>query len=121
MKIAPGASPSEQDICFTARLDKTFQDLDEEFGPRLPWQYFGSQSGYHRQFPGAKRTNDYDPRVRPWYTGASSGPKDVVLVLDTSGSMTEAGRLDLMKQAAAAVLSSMVWNFVLLHFELRFS
>ena len=25
----------------------------------------------------------YDPRKRPWYVSASSGPKDVVLVLDT--------------------------------------
>jgi len=26
--------------------------------------------------------NDYDPRVRPWYIAATSGPKDVVVVLD---------------------------------------
>ena len=26
--------------------------------------------------------NDYDPRVRPWYIAATSGPKDVVIVLD---------------------------------------
>ena len=25
----------------------------------------------------------YDPRKRPWYVSASSGPKDIVLVLDT--------------------------------------
>jgi len=29
----------------------------------------------------------YDPRIRPWYVAATSGPKDVVLVVDTSGSM----------------------------------
>ncbi len=41
--------------------------------------------------PGGR--NDYDPRVRPWYVAASSGPKDVVLILDTSGSMENAGRM----------------------------
>ena len=35
----------------------------------------------------------YDPRVRPWYVGASSGPKDVIIVLDTSGSMNSLGRM----------------------------
>ena len=37
--------------------------------------------------------NDYDPRKRPWYVSASSGPKDVVLILDTSGSMKDQGRM----------------------------
>ena len=35
----------------------------------------------------------FDPRVRPWYVGASSGPKDVIIVLDTSGSMNSLGRM----------------------------
>ena len=26
--------------------------------------------------------NDYDPRTRPWYIAATSGPKDVVIILD---------------------------------------
>lgn len=26
--------------------------------------------------------NDYDPRLRPWYIAATSGPKDVVIILD---------------------------------------
>ena len=37
--------------------------------------------------------NNYDPRVRPWYVAASTGPKDVVLILDTSGSMGNHGRI----------------------------
>ena len=42
-----------------------------------------------RTFPGrewdtnfAGFYNDYDPRLRPWYIAATSGPKDVVIVLD---------------------------------------
>ena len=53
------------------------------------WQYFGSNAGLVRMFPGrewdtnfAGFYNDYDPRLRPWYIASTSGPKDVVIVLD---------------------------------------
>lgn len=53
------------------------------------WQYFGSVAGLARLYPGrewdtnfAGFYNDYDPRVRPWYIAATSGPKDVVIILD---------------------------------------
>lgn len=53
------------------------------------WQYFGSTAGVFRLFPGSEWDtnfagfyNDYDPRLRPWYIAATSGPKDVVIVLD---------------------------------------
>ena len=35
--------------------------------------------------------SDYDARFRPWYAAAASGPKDVVLTLDNSGSMLNNG------------------------------
>ena len=46
-----------------------------------------------------------DPRYRPWYAAAAAGPKDVVLVVDTSGSMS--GEREQMARDAAskAVLS----------------
>ena len=53
------------------------------------WQYFGSEEGLVRLYPGREWDtnfvgfyNDYDPRVRPWYIAATSGPKDVVIILD---------------------------------------
>ena len=53
------------------------------------WQYFGSTTGTVRIYPGREWStnfagfyNDYDPRVRPWYIAATSGPKDVIIVLD---------------------------------------
>lgn len=58
---------------------------------KLPnrWQYFGSIHGVARFYPGREwDTNfagfykDYDPRTRPWYIAATSGPKDVVIVMD---------------------------------------
>lgn len=60
----------------------------------LRWQYFGSSSGLMRLYPArewdtnfAGFYNDYDPRVRNWYIAATSGPKDVVIVIDCSLSM----------------------------------
>ena len=52
--------------------------------------YFGSSTGAFRIIPAqhSEICGDYDPRCRPWFVAASSGPKDVVLVLDVSGSMT---------------------------------
>ena len=48
-----------------------------------------------------------DPRIRPWYVAASSGPKDVVIVLDVSGSMSQYNRLDLAKEAAETVINTL--------------
>lgn len=50
--------------------------------------YYGSSNGVFRMYPAATdkcvdNDSTYDPRVRPWYVAASSGPKDIVLVLDT--------------------------------------
>lgn len=50
---------------------------------------------------------DYGPRVRPWYVAASSGPKDVVIIIDINGSMKENGRLQLAFAAVESVLSTM--------------
>ena len=49
---------------------------------------------------------DYDPRVRPWYIAATSGPKDVVIVIDCSQSM--AGRkFNMAKSIAITVLNTL--------------
>lgn len=49
----------------------------------------------------------YDPRRRPWYVAASSGPKDVVLVLDVSGSMEDYGRIKLAKEASSTIVDTL--------------
>ena len=51
--------------------------------------------------------SSYDPRVRPWYVAASSGPKDIILVLDISGSMDIEQRIDKLKLAASRVISTL--------------
>ena len=53
------------------------------------WRYFGAHNGLFRRIPAVhhEKCGEYDHRRRPWFVAASSGPKDVVLVIDTSGSM----------------------------------
>lgn len=51
--------------------------------------FFGSVSGIFRVSPGTLDTklgkcDDYDPRMRPWYTIAVSGSKNVVILVDRS-------------------------------------
>ena len=61
----------------------------------LSWQYFASKFGYTRFYPGVKwqrynaigRPIDYDARFEPWYMNSINHPKEVVILLDASGSM----------------------------------
>ncbi|CAH1773823.1 unnamed protein product [Owenia fusiformis] len=78
---------------YTYALEKVFKE-NAARDPLLRWQYFGSTAGIARLYPGREWAinfagfyNDYDPRTRPWYIAATSGPKDVVIVLDCSKSM----------------------------------
>lgn len=49
----------------------------------------------------------YDHRRRSWFVAASTGPKDVVLVIDTSKSMRRNGRMDLARRAAKTVIDTL--------------
>jgi von Willebrand factor type A domain len=104
-----------ESICLSRHLDDYFQQKRstdaaywDAFGVQAPSMYFGSQEGMFRIFPGRHRSTcgDFDPRLRPWYIAASSGPKNVVLVLDTSGSM-QGQRLELLKQAVTRVIDTL--------------
>jgi len=106
-------------VCTTLRIEdymknvtETYRSYWQDLGVHPPTLFYGTDDGVFRKFPGSPRTcpngmNDYDPRVRPWYVAASSGPKDVILVLDTSGSMGSYNRLNIMKKAAKAVVKSL--------------
>ena len=90
---------------------------ESEFGAlaaSTSWQYFGGQeTGLVAQYPATVKTmcycDTYDPRYRPWYASAVTGPKDMILVLDVSGSMGDENRLEIMKQAAVAQLDTMTF------------
>ncbi|KAL3266744.1 hypothetical protein HHI36_010905 [Cryptolaemus montrouzieri] len=75
---------------WTEPLDLIFKEnFDED--PTLTWQYFASPFGYMRHYPAIKWSNElydqtYDMRTRSWYTEAMTSPKDIVILLDKSGS-----------------------------------
>ena len=76
-------------LLFTPNLLTFLSSFVADIISNFRWQYFGSNAGLVRTFPGrewdtnfAGFYNDYDPRLRPWYIAATSGPKDVVIVLD---------------------------------------
>nr|XP_034192789.1 voltage-dependent calcium channel subunit alpha-2/delta-3 isoform X1 [Osmia lignaria] len=107
-----------EDIKKTEILDNIFRQ-NYESDPALSWQYFGSVTGMLRQYPAMQwRTNPtennedaeeeeedddddgegeegadiYDCRVRSWFIEAATCSKDMVILMDTSGSMTGMGK-----------------------------
>lgn len=63
--------------------------------------YFGMKNGVCRLWPAIARLHTpdgdpsldgcryFDPTVRPWYTASSTGPKNIIFVIDHSESMNE--------------------------------
>lgn len=99
-------------IQWSENLDAVFlQNYNSD--PALSWQYFGSSSGIMRHYPGTnipsfyiqniselinfilviamkwmELQNDlFDCRIRTWFIEASTCTKDVIILLDNSGSM----------------------------------
>ncbi len=82
-----------------------------EYGVQPSWSYtmFGAQDGLFRMIPAfhQEECGGFDPRRRPWFVAASSGPKAVVLVLDVSFSMDDYGRMAIAKEAARTVIETL--------------
>jgi hypothetical protein len=91
---------SDKEILLTANwsynLNQAFID-NYNHDPELTWQYFCSQTGLYRVWPGHKweypeddtdKLDLFDCRVQNWYIRATSSPRDVIILLDASGSMT---------------------------------
>mmetsp|Transcript_23735 Transcript_23735/g.40561 ORF Transcript_23735/g.40561 Transcript_23735/m.40561 type:complete len:737 (-) Transcript_23735:568-2778(-) len=111
-----------QTVCYS-RLAEPYMvekfKRDEQYWAKYnvypSYTYFAAHNGIYRQIPGRhqKQCGAFDPRRRPWFVAASTGPKDVVLVIDTSDSMNRYLRLELAKQAAITIVNTLsVWDFV---------
>uniref|UniRef100_A0A8C3TAB6 Calcium voltage-gated channel auxiliary subunit alpha2delta 4 n=1 Tax=Chelydra serpentina TaxID=8475 RepID=A0A8C3TAB6_CHESE len=83
--------------------------------PTLTWQYFGSSTGFFRLYPGIKWMPDengvisFDCRNRGWYIQAATSPKDVIIVVDISGSM-KGLRMTIAKYTIITILDTLGEN-----------
>nr|XP_021506241.1 voltage-dependent calcium channel subunit alpha-2/delta-4 isoform X2 [Meriones unguiculatus] len=83
--------------------------------PTLTWQYFGSSTGFFRLYPGIKWTPDengviaFDCRNRGWYIQAATSPKDIVILVDVSGSM-KGLRMAIAKHTITTILDTLGEN-----------
>jgi len=92
--------------CWTQQLEPFFKA--NEYDTTITWQYIGTPQGFFRGYPGVSNPEcGYDPRDKTWYIAPTSGPKDIILVIDVSGSMTEAGRIDTAKEAAKTIIDTL--------------
>ncbi|XP_065211724.1 voltage-dependent calcium channel subunit alpha-2/delta-3-like isoform X3 [Planococcus citri] len=79
-------------IKWSETLESIFQN-NYLIDPTLSWQYFAGASGFMRIFPAVRWPTDdnsadlYDSRMREWYIEAATDPKDVMILIDNSGSM----------------------------------
>jgi voltage-dependent calcium channel alpha-2/delta-3 len=99
-------------VVYTKKLDQVFK-YNRKHDKSLRWQYFGSSKGLIRLYPArewdtnfAGFYNDYDPRVRNWYIAATSGPKDVIIIIDCSLSMY-GKKFEIAKSVAKAVIDTL--------------
>uniref|UniRef100_A0AAX7UTD1 VWFA domain-containing protein n=1 Tax=Astatotilapia calliptera TaxID=8154 RepID=A0AAX7UTD1_ASTCA len=101
-------------VYMSEALNDVFADNFQE-DPTLTWQYFGSSTGFFRLYPGIQWTPDengvvtFDCRNRNWYIQAATSPKDVVIVVDVSGSM-KGLRLTIAKHTINTILDTLGEN-----------
>jgi hypothetical protein len=94
-------------------LDQKFRD-NSDVDSDLFWQYFCSTEGLFRRYPGAYwmlpiKSDFFDCRLQSWYIMAAASSKDVIILLDVSGSMTGL-RLEIGKKLVEFLLDTFTDN-----------
>ncbi|XP_073786390.1 voltage-dependent calcium channel subunit alpha-2/delta-1 isoform X4 [Danio rerio] len=94
--IYDGSTIVLNELNWTEALEDVFKKNREE-DPTLLWQVFGSATGLARFYPAspwmdARKTPSkidlYDVRRRPWYVQGAASPKDMLILVDASGSVS---------------------------------
>jgi len=103
------------DAVFTSVLDDIMKNNNNKCNEyEYCAQYYGTINGVFRIYPSwVMNTNtdgsyqSYDPRYRPWYVSASTGIKNVIILLDKSGSMSVNDRWTIGVNAVESVLNTL--------------
>uniref|UniRef100_A0A669EBF7 Calcium voltage-gated channel auxiliary subunit alpha2delta 1 n=1 Tax=Oreochromis niloticus TaxID=8128 RepID=A0A669EBF7_ORENI len=94
--IYDGSTIVLNELTWTEALEEVFRKNRED-DPTLLWQVFGSATGLARYYPAspwmdARKTPSkidlYDVRRRPWYIQGAASPKDMLILVDASGSVS---------------------------------
>ncbi|XP_051805673.1 LOW QUALITY PROTEIN: voltage-dependent calcium channel subunit alpha-2/delta-1a [Acanthochromis polyacanthus] len=94
--IYEGSTIILNELNWTEALEDVFRKNKEE-DPSLLWQVFGSATGLARYYPASPWVNNsnlphevdlYDVRRRPWYIQGAASPKDMLILVDASGSVS---------------------------------
>eukprot|EP00210_Caulerpa_lentillifera_P007421 g7092.t1 len=130
-RLPPGTDPDnmsahlKESICLYGNLKQRMKELMPRQGAN--WLTFGTIHGSMHIYPfrplqrgledGERKINGcmkYDPRIRPWFIAASTRPKDIVFVIDISGSMkirvkksSQDTRWDVTRNAVTSMLKTM--------------
>uniref|UniRef100_A0A8C6WJY2 Calcium channel, voltage-dependent, alpha 2/delta subunit 2a n=1 Tax=Neogobius melanostomus TaxID=47308 RepID=A0A8C6WJY2_9GOBI len=108
--IYKGSPVILNELNWTQSLERVFIENRRE-DSSLRWQVFGSATGVTRYYPATpwrapNKIDLYDVRRRPWYIQGASSPKDMVIIVDVSGSVSGL-TLKLMKTSVNEMLDTL--------------
>ncbi|XP_065212040.1 voltage-dependent calcium channel subunit alpha-2/delta-3 isoform X2 [Planococcus citri] len=110
--VSPEDSTVQNDIKWMQDLDTIFKS-NYEIDPFLAWQYFGTPRGALLRHPAVKWSSDGIPlpnideyRLSLWFVEAMTSSKDIVILLDTSTSLSESHR-HLARVTAKTILDTL--------------
>ncbi|KAM4588552.1 voltage-dependent calcium channel subunit alpha-2/delta-2a isoform 2-T2 [Odontesthes bonariensis] len=108
--IYKGSPVILNELNWTQALERVFIENRRD-DSSLRWQVFGSATGVTRYYPATpwrapNKIDLYDVRRRPWYIQGASSPKDMVIIVDVSGSVSGL-TLKLMKTSVIEMLDTL--------------
>lgn len=112
--IYEGSTIILNELNWTKSLEDVFRKNKEE-DPSLLWQVFGSATGLARYYPASPwidssntpdKIDRYDVRRRPWYIQGAASPKDMLILVDASGSVSGL-TLKLIKTSVSKMLETL--------------
>lgn len=111
------ASHDINNICFGTNLAPVWDSfLQDDMYDALTWQYLGTDRGSFIYHPIGNYTagcpGTYDPRKRPWYVSAVTGPVNLIIMIDISNSPGGSTRVRRAGEIALGMLDTLsLWSF----------